>query len=219
MTLNELKKNNPILPLYSTDSPEFADYGRLLTDFDTTDIVKIGEKIALPTEGSCYEASLSAFETLPIAAQIRKNIFGSLPIQVGYCYGYNTKMNAMEWHCCNELNIAVTDLVLILGLRKNIIGGKVSSDTFKAFYVKKGEAIEVYATSLHFCPCMVSENGFGCVVGLIRDTNLPFENEKSTDPLLFKRNKWLIAHEGNKALIDRGVVPGITGDNPEVHLT
>lgn len=218
MTLAELKKANPGLLLYSTDAPEFAAYGRVLADFDTTDIVKAGEAIAMPTEGSRYEASTPAFEALPIAARIKEDVFGSLPTQVGYCYGYNSLMNAMEWHCCSEFNIAVTDLVLILGLRSEMVCRKISSDALKAFYVKKGEAIEVYATSLHFCPCMVSENGFGCVVGLLDGTNLPFEAEKTADPLLFKRNKWLIAYEGNEALLAKGVVPGITGENLEIRL-
>ena len=72
--------------------------------------------------------------------------------------------------------------------------------------------MEVYATSLHFTPCEVREEGFGCVVALPAGTNTPL-NEKADDPLLFRKNKWLICHEENKKSMANGVVPGITGCN------
>lgn len=75
--------------------------------------------------------------------------------------------------------------------------------------------VEIFATSLHFCPCEVDKNGFGCVVALPKGTNIPLE-EKAENPLLFRKNKWLIAHEENEGLIGRGAVPGITGPNYEI---
>jgi hypothetical protein len=50
------------------------------------------------------------------------------------------------------------------------------------------------------------------LVGLTKETNTPL-TEKPADPLLFARNKWLIAHEENEGLIARGAVPGISGEN------
>ena len=40
--------------------------------------------------------------------------------------------------------------------------------------------------------------------------------QKVENPLLFCKNKWLLAHEDNKALIERGVSAGITGENFEI---
>jgi hypothetical protein len=37
------------------------------------------------------------------------------------------------------------------------------------------------------------------------------------DPLLFRKNKWIIAHVENDALIARGVVAGITGENYKIN--
>jgi hypothetical protein len=34
--------------------------------------------------------------------------------------------------------------------------------------------------------------------------------------MLFRKNKWIIAHVENETLINRGVVAGITGTNYEI---
>lgn len=152
---------------------------------------------------------------MPIAEEIRKKCFGELPVQLGYCYGRNRFLNGWEWHTSSEINIAVTDLVLILAKRSELKDSKIDSATAKAFLLKAGECVEIYATSLHFCPCEVERSGFGCVVGLPAGTNVPLE-EPAENPLLFRKNKWIIAHVDNRGLIDRGVVPGITGINLEI---
>ena len=94
-------------------------------------------------------------------------------------------------------------------------GNRYNSANVKAFLLKKGEAIEVYATTLHFCPLQVADSGFGCVVGLLEGTNTPLDTE-SDNKLIFRKNKWLIAHEDNKALTDRGAVAGIYGENYKI---
>lgn len=212
MTLKELQDKNPQLPIYGVDEEAFAEYGRRITDMDVTEIIAAGKQIAFPGEGSIYEPSTPAFEALPVAEQIRKECFGELPTQVGYCYGHNQLLNGWEWHTSSEINIAVTDMVLILAKRSDYGDGRIASDTAKAFFLKEGDIVEIYATSLHFCPCEVAENGFGCVVALPAGTNLPLE-EKAEEPLIFRKNKWLLAHVENAGLIAKGVVPGIVGPN------
>ncbi len=211
MTLEKLKELNPTLPLYGVEDPAFAAYGRVL-DLDTREIVETGLRVPMPESGVVYEASREDFESLAIAESIQEECFGELPVQVGYCTGQSYCLNGWEWHTCSEVNVAVTDLVLILGLRGDIRDGRIDSSTAKAFLLKKGTAVEVYATSLHYCPCKVHNSGFGCVVALPKGTNLPL-SRKHTDPLLRAKNKWLIAHVDNQPLIDRGTVPGITGEN------
>ena len=41
--LERLKALNPSLPLFSVDSPEFAEYGRVLSGFDATAFVKAAD--------------------------------------------------------------------------------------------------------------------------------------------------------------------------------
>ena len=215
MTLKELQEKNIQIDLFGIDEDVFTEYGRRLYGMDVTDIIKAGKAKAFPEEGSVYEASTSEFEKLQIAEQICKECFGELPIQVGYCYGHNSFLNGWEWHTCSEINIAVTDLVLILGKRSDYRDGKIDAATAKAFLLKEGDVVEVYATTMHFCPCQVADSGFGCVVALPTGTNTPLD-EKAKDNLLFRKNKWIVAHVENDGLIARGVVPGIVGPNFEI---
>lgn len=159
------KKNN--FKIYSTQSDEFSAFGRVL-DLDTDEIISVAKNIKLPNENSIYTASEKSFENLNISKQIKQDIFGEIPAQTGYCYGHSNFLNAAEWHTSSEVNVAVTDLVLFFAHRKDIINNKIASEKFKAFFVKKGTAIEVYATTLHFCPCEVESKGFGCVVALAK---------------------------------------------------
>ncbi len=147
---------------------------------------------------------------------VKNKYFGGMPTQLGYCYGHSNMLNALEWHKCSEINVAVTELILLLGDVRDIEeGNKYNSDKVKAFRVLKGEAIEVYATTLHFCPIEASKDGFGCVVGLLKGTNTDLEFE-SEDKLIFRTNKWIMAHNENTALLNRGVVGGIYGINHKI---
>lgn len=197
--------------IYRVTDSEFCDYGRVL-NIDTDEIVNEAGRISMPASGSVYTASQPEFESLKIASDIRDKYFGELATQTGYCYGHSNALNALEWHKCSEINIAVTDMILLLGDVRDVKDGRYDSANVKAFLVKKGEAIEVYATTLHFCPIETNADGFGCVVVLPQGTNLPLDGEPK-DKLLFRKNKWLIAHEDNTALTEKGVFPGIYGEN------
>lgn len=202
------------MKFYSVKDPEFKVFGRVL-DIDVSELIATAEKIPMPEEGSIYNPSREEFEALPVMDTVKRAIFGELPTQLGYCYGHNNMLNALEWHTCSEVNVATTDMVLLLGDVRDVEDGRYDSAKIKAFKVNKGEAIEVYATTLHFCPIEVEKTGFGCVVGLLKDTNLVLD-EPSLDKLLFKKNKFLIAHEDNKALVDKGIFPGIYGENYKI---
>lgn len=213
--LEDLKRVNPDLPIFSVNDDEFRSYGNIIKDPAVSEIIAAAEKIERPDTGSAYSPSEESFEKLPIASWLQTEAFGTLPAQVGYCHGHNSFLNAAEWHFSSEINIAVTPLVLILGHVWDIEDGKIDSSRFQAFYLPKGTAAEVYATTLHFCPCEVEKSGFGCVVALPLGTNTPLDG-RAENPLLFRKNKWLIAHTENTPLINRGAVPGITGKNYEI---
>ena len=137
-----------------------------------------------------------------------------MPIQIGYCNGHNHLLNAVEYHRDSEINIAVTDLILILGKEQDITEDHTyDSSKMEAFLIPAGTTIEVYATTLHYAPCNVAASGFKCVVVLPKGTNTDITlEEKHTpeDDLLFARNKWLLSHpDANIA----GSVAGIKGEN------
>lgn len=200
-----------ITKIYRVTDPEFRPFGTVL-DVDCSALISEARKLTTPDEGATYLASIPALEACPEFKFFQNEVYGELPIQIGCCWGHNAQMNAMEWHKSSEINIAATDFVLLLGNVSDVQNACYDSSNVKAFLVRAGEVVEVYATTLHFCPCQTSELGFNCLVVLPRDTNLPLDGTPA-DRLLFRKNKWILAHEENSALISKGVVGGIFGEN------
>lgn len=213
--LEKLRALNPDINIYTIHDEEFIPYGTPITDVDTVEIVSVGEKL-LEAGGAGYKASVPEFEALEIHEIIRDRFFGQMPAQTGFVWGKNNKMNALEWHKNSEINVAIDDIVLLLGQLDEIIDGKYHSDKVKAFYLEKGEAAEVYATSLHFTPCTVKKSGMGAVVGLPLGTNTAL-NKPATDRFLRNKNKWLICHYQNNAMIEKGIEGNIYGTNIEIN--
>lgn len=212
----ELLNQKNEIAIHAVNSDLFRSFGRLITGMDTAEIEQAAQAMESVENGSMYLPSVESFESLSIAKRIQNECFGTLPTQIGFCWGHSNFLNATEWHTSSEVNIAVTDLVLILGHVWDIVDNRIDSSKFTAFYLPKGTVVEVYSTTLHFCPCEVNSNGFGCVVALPVGTNVPLL-EKPRDPLLFRQNKWIICHDENQALQARGVVPGISGTNFKIN--
>lgn len=178
-----------------------------------------GETV-VPKEGNVYYPSVSELEETKTYEKIKQNIYGDSDIQIGYCNGRNSTLNGFEYHKCSEVNIAVTDFVLILGHTWDINRNTYNVENAEFFYVARGEAIEMYQTTLHLSPCKVSDDGFKDIVILDRGTNTAFENKQDEveliDFLLLMKNKWVIAHPEREQLLKQGAFPGIIGENIEV---
>ena len=132
--LEDLRKKNPGLRFYSVNDPEFARYGCVLKQ-DYSTIADAARKLEFPAEGSKYMPSVESFEALPIRAMIKEELFGELEVQLGNCWGYNSYLNALEWHKNSEINVAATDLVLLLAKLDDIEDGRLDSKKVVAFYV------------------------------------------------------------------------------------
>lgn len=197
---------------------DFKKYGHILKNYDCSELIKKMQSTPLPSD-VIYEPSIKILEDLKIAEELRIREYGELPIQIGYCNGNNHLLNAVEYHRSSEINVAVTDLILLLGSQQDI-EEDYSYDTsnIEAFFVPAGTIIEVYATTLHYAPCNANADGFKCVVVLPKDTNLPLENKikkADEDTLLFAKNKWLIGHKDTD-LGDQGAFIGLKGTNISV---
>lgn len=201
------------MKIYSVSDPEFGKYGRIVKNVDFTELVAALKKTPVTRE-VVYEPSVPELEATSAYAPLRDITYGELPIQIGYCNGYNKTMNALEYHRSSEINVAATDAVLLVGLRQDL-GEDFTYDSSKveAFFLPEGTAVEVYATTLHYAPCSPKEEGFQVAIVLPKDTNLPLEKEHAAgdeDRLLTARNKWLVAHPD--AGIE-GAFNGIRGEN------
>jgi hypothetical protein len=194
-------------------TPTFEKYGKIIEDYCFCDLLKGMEKTPLP-EDVIYVASDEELEALPVAKELQERGFGGLPIQIGYCNGNNKKLNAVEYHRNSEIVVAVTDIILLLGLQQDVTK-KMTYETSKieGFLVPAGTGVELYATTLHYAPCNVAEEGFKSIVVLPKDTNTPLtfdKGEGAEDKLLMAKNKWLIGHK--EANIS-GATNGLIGAN------
>lgn len=221
--MNQLEKiriANPRIEIQDIHSELFRPFGKVIDTFNPAALIDLSKKIVpMPEQGSKYYPAIEELDTHPDADLLRSLIFGQLDAQIGICLGHNSWLNALEYHKSSEIDIAVTDLILLLADQRDMEkDGRISSEKVKGFYLKQGDAVELFATTLHFCPCEV-ENGFSCIVALPRNTNKPLEPEDKArqDELLFAKNKWLLAHEDNTPLIDRGVKSKIYGENWEIN--
>lgn len=201
------------MKIQKVTDPAFRKYGQVLEGYDFTGLIKEMKHTPVP-EDVIYVPSVEELEALDIMKDLQNKGYGGLPVQIGYCNGHNKKLNAVEYHRNSEINVAVTDLVLLIGHQQDIEPDHTyDTSKIEAFLVPAGTGIEVYATTLHYAPCHVNEGGFQCVVVLPKGTNtdLTFQTEKTReDSLMTAKNKWLIAHEDAKIA---GAFNGLKGEN------
>lgn len=198
-------------------------YGRMVTNVDLSSVINAMDSVEIP-EGVIYEPSVRELEETPSYQNLKMTAFGEEDIQLGYCIGKNTKLNALEYHRSSEINIFDTDAVLLLGKREDIEDDN-SYDTSRveAFFFKKGTAVELYATTLHYAPCTApGSEGFKVGVVLPRGTNYPLkeahkpieDGASDEDALLTANNKWLIAHLDAEG--EAGHFMGLKGINIDI---
>ena len=201
------------MKIQKVTDPAFRKYGQVLEGYDFTGLIKEMKHTPVP-EDVIYVPSVEELEALDVMKDLQNKGYGGLPVQIGYCNGHNKKLNAVEYHRNSEINVAVTDLVLLIGHQQDIEPDHTyDTSKIEAFLVPAGTGIEVYATTLHYAPCHVNEGGFQCVVILPKGTNtdLTFQTEKTgEDSLMTAKNKWLIAHEDAKIA---GAFNGLKGEN------
>ena len=216
MTFDKIKELNENIRFYRVTDKQFKKYGRML-DLDFDEVIAEAAKLEMPAQGVTYKAEIPELESTSCYALAKRVLYGELPIQIGCCWGDNSKLNGLEWHTSSEINIAVTPTILLLGKLEDIEDGKYNSDKVVAFYLEKGEAVEVYATTLHYTPCKAEDSGFKTIVILPKDTNLPLD-KPSDMPFLRAKNKWLIGHVDNEGLRNSGATMGVYGENLTIKL-
>ena len=204
------------MKVYSVFDAEFAPYGKVLEGFDTTELLKKMNEIPMPESGTAYEPGIASLEATSIFAEFSDRAYGGMPVQLGMCWGYNTKLNCLEYHKDSEVNIGTEDFILLLAREDEIINGELDTSVVKAFKAPAGTAVEVYATTLHYAPCHVdAAKGFRTAVVLPRGTNTytpEIEVKSFEDKLLRARNKWLLAHAEASEAKD-GAYVGLKGEN------
>ena len=185
------------MEILSVFDPAFRPYGRILPGYDTAELLTAMEQIPLPEQGTAYRPGIECLEACGVFRELRERAYGGMPLQLGMCWGRNTK------------------------LREEIgEDGVLDTAKVRAFRVPAGAVLEVYATTLHFAPCHVeAETGFRVAVGLPLGTNTEKPDitpQNGEDRMLWAKNKWLLAHpEAKQAAL--GAWIGLRGENIDLN--
>lgn len=148
----------------------FRKYGKILTGIDFSEIYNVLEGMDYPEDVE-YAASFGPLEEPEFRQKLSNTLYGELSVEIGYCSGHNKILNALEYHRSSEANVAVTDIILLLGQQSDITED-FTYDTaqLEAFFVPAGTAVELYATTLHYVPIGTKENDYAFKMGVV----LPF---------------------------------------------
>ena len=104
------------MKIINIESDEFLPYGRVL-NIDSEELVHyFKNKSIMPKEGNIYVRDDIDAHSLKGIKEIHEEVYGLGDIEVGYCNGFNSKLNCLEYHTCPEVNVAGDDLVLLLAL-------------------------------------------------------------------------------------------------------
>ena len=220
--LNSLQQKNPNLIIKSILDVSFKRYGRILNSKSFHayfNYLKLHTD--MPEQGNHYVAHDQDIMLDTTNMNAINDVFGGIPLQFGYVNGYNSKLNALEYHKSSEINVCLTPLILILARTEDFNNlCQIDTSSTEIYYVPQGTVIELFSQTLHFSPCKVSDEGFKCGVLLPMGTNQSFVKATTLDIieniLLFKTNKWLVAHKEHHAFIKLGAYEGLTGINIDI---
>lgn len=208
------------MEILSVFDPAFKPYGKVVTGMEETcaEILKALAETPLP-EGTGYVPEEPILQKLPAAAAVSENLYGGMPVQLGWCNGHNTKLNCLEYHRDSEFNLGTEDFILLLAKMEDITDGVLDTAKVKAFRAPAGTLVECYATTLHYAPCHTDPSkGFRVLIALPALTNTDKPSLKVLSPedkLLWARNKWLLAHaESSEAAA--GAYVGLVGENIDI---
>ena len=204
------------MDILSLESKEFKKYGKVIEGYDFTELLDVlRNETEKPDDHVIYFPGNDALEATAVAKEIETNIYGGMPIQIGFCNGTNSKLNCLEYHRDTEINIADDDMVLMLATMSDLEDDyTMDTSKVKAFAVPKGVAVQVYETTLHYAPAR-KEGGFRVIVVLPKGTNTEkpeIEIKNQEDRMMTACNKWLIAHP-DTAEAASGAFVGLKGKN------
>lgn len=200
--LEEIRKLNPDYQIHELDN-SFKEYGRVIKQ----DMQEAIDYAVNYQNINAYDTSVPSLEQMPCIQDLINDVYGYLDVMAGVVTGKNEVLNGLEYHQCSETIVAVTDYILAIGKRQDMVDNDYDIEKCELFYVPKGTVVELYATTLHYTPIKVKDS-FKTICLLLRGTGDSCQRKG----ILKKKNKWFIAHKDNIEKVQAGDYPGLKGE-------
>jgi len=200
------------------DDPKFEAFGIPYWDLDATGFVKSmknnfnGEM----SDQVVYEPKVDALQNDPLIAQIQEKIYGGKPVQVGWIYGNNAKLDFLEYNGDIVTLIPAENSVIFVGDKANLDQSSWKFDTGKvsAFFMPANSVVSIKPDTLHSAPIRVA-NSTGQLTAVIVPAGVGLEPATpgtGIDQALATNGRWIFALPG----IAGGYYEGLTGSNKEI---
>lgn len=197
---------------------EFSKYGCVIDGLDVKELCDTLDSVSpCPDDRTVYVPDDARLDSLPVFTDLRDRVFGGMPVQIGYCNGYNTKLNCLEYHRGCEINCSSKPFILLLASVFDMEDGVLDTGKVVAVTVPPYTPVRVYETTLHYAPCSAPDP-FRVIVVLPKGTNEAkpeIEAKGSEDRLLWAANKWLYAHEESREA-GNGAAVALIGKNIDI---
>ena len=108
------------MKIESVFDASFRQYGKVVEGLHLDELLTALSKTEKPTNGVIYVPGDDSLENTPAKKELEDNVYGGMPIQIGFCNGTNTKLNCVEYHRDSEINIPCEDMILLLGKQTDI---------------------------------------------------------------------------------------------------
>ena len=155
-TLTDLRKLNPHVKILRIEDPSFCHFGSLHSGAPLDVASTYAREHTVIGESVVYEARVAGLEEEEtLLAWLTWRIYGGMRVQLGWCYGRNQSLDGLEYHKGNEVIIAITDLLLLLGHYDDIQWQpqpSYDSARIKAFYVPQGSRGRAVCVVPALCP-------------------------------------------------------------------
>ena len=145
--IRSLQEMNPNVKIHDVGEKGFSRYGWILS-YDASAVIDHlakEEAVFSKLPKARYVTDRADLHDFPLFSTIQKEIYGELAIQVGVVQGRNQYATGTEFHQGSEVNIAVTDCLLVLGDRALLVAnGSVDISQMEVYFVKKGTVFSGY---------------------------------------------------------------------------
>jgi hypothetical protein len=217
-TYQQLLGLNILLYPPPIDDPKFEPFGTAQWDLDATAFTAAMKSAFSGQMGASavYEPQVEALQDDPLVAQIQEQIYNGDPVQVGWIYGNNSSLDALEYNGKPVTLVTSEPVVLFVGDKANLDNTTWKYDTGKtsAFYIPANTVVTINPEILRSAPIRIAD-GTGQLTAVIVPEGVGVEAASpgtGMDQALVAKDRWVFALPG----IEGGFFEGLTGSNKSI---